>query len=226
MKLQGDYTFDAPQELVWSALKDPAVLGSVMPGGKEFEEKEENEFAGSLSIKVGPVQGDFTANIKLSDVVEPERYNIAVDGQGSTGYVKATGGIKLENRGEQTYMEYAGDAQISGRIASVGQRLMDSTAKSIVRQSLNGLNEYLKAQVAAQQSTSDDVSDTNETDSSETTNDTKPTPVPDYQPPSEAQVAFQVMRDVFDDMVPSALQPWVIIGVLAIIAFILYLIFS
>lgn len=69
MDVSGEYTFDAPQKLVWEALQDPDVLASVMPGGEGFEEVGENEYQGNLKIKVGPVQGKFTGNIKLLDLV-------------------------------------------------------------------------------------------------------------------------------------------------------------
>jgi carbon monoxide dehydrogenase subunit G len=149
MKIAGEYTFDAPQRLVWKALRDPEVLGTIMPGGEGFAEVGENEFAGNLNVKVGPVQGKFQGNIRLSDIVEPESYLIDVDGKGPQGFVKANGRLHLTPQGEQTRMAYEGDAQVGGRIASVGQRLLDSSAKSIIRQSLEGLNQYLKYQVAS-----------------------------------------------------------------------------
>ena len=229
MELKGDYTFDAPQDLVWEAVQDPQVLGSVMPGGKGFEEVGDNEYAGSLTVKVGPVQGAFDAQIKLMDVVAPESYSIQVDAKGAPGFVKATGELKLEGRDEQTYMEYAGNAQIGGRIASVGQRLMDSTAKSIVRQSLEGLNEHLKVQVAHRQATesTETVAEDSVDNATETTTSSVPeVPTSQYKPPSQTQVALTVARDVFDDMVPSQYQPFVILGIVGIIGLIIWLLFS
>lgn len=148
MKVAGEYTFEAPQELVWKALRDPDVLASIMPGGEGFEEVGENQYSGTLNVKVGPVQGKFQGNIQLSDIVEPESYRIDVDGKGPQGFVKANGRLHLTPRGDQTYMTYEGDAQVGGRIASVGQRLLDSSARSIIRQSLEALNQYLKYQLA------------------------------------------------------------------------------
>ena len=86
-------------------------------------------------MKVGPVQGRFQGQITLSDIITPQSYQIVVDGKGAPGFVKATGKMRLEARGNQTFMEYSGQAQVGGRIASVGQRLMDSAARSIIRQS-------------------------------------------------------------------------------------------
>src|SRR5215813_4436523 len=126
MDIAGDYTFDAPQPLVWDALQDPNVLGAVMPGGKGFEQTGDNQYKGLLEVKVGPVQGMFQGEIRLSDIVPPEHYHIDVDGKGAPGFVKASGQMRLEARNGQTFMEYSGQAQVGGRIASVGQRLIDS----------------------------------------------------------------------------------------------------
>lgn len=147
MDLAGEYLFDAPQDLVWEAVQDPDVLGSVMPGGEGVKEIGENEYQTRLKIKVGPVQGKFKGKIKLENIVAPESYDIIVDGKGAPGFVKATGSLKLSPQGEKTLCTYSGKARVGGRIASVGQRLLDASSKAIVNQSLEALNEYLKVQV-------------------------------------------------------------------------------
>ena len=149
MKVEGKYLFDvAPQE-VWDGLLDPAVLAATMPGCEKLELVGENQYEGTLDIKVGPVQGKFQGKIQLEDIRAPEGYTMKVDGRGSPGFVKATAVVDLVGEGDQTRLDYEGDAQVGGRIASVGQRLLDSSAKSIIKQSLEGLNETLKARSAA-----------------------------------------------------------------------------
>lgn len=236
MELNGDYTFDAPQHLVWEALNDPNVLGSVMPGSEGFEEIGENEYAGKLKVRVGPVQGNFEATITLTEINEPDSYTLSVDGKGAAGNVSATGGMNLKPEGDdKTYMEYAGTAQITGRIASVGQRLMDSTARSIVRQSLTALNEYLKVEVAKQapampetKSTTEDTGDSDEPASAppvvDATTPIQPEtpPVPEFTPPSQMEIGMNVMRDVLDDFVPKQFQPLLLGGVIVIIVLILW----
>ena len=221
MKIAGEYTFDAPQELVWQALQDPQVLASVMPGGEEFEEVGENEYAGLLNIKVGPVQGKFKGNITLSDIVPPESYRMEVDGKGPPGFVKANGGLKLSGQEEKTLMAYEGEAQVGGRIASVGQRLLDTSAKSIIRQSLEGLNEYLKTRAAAQTAAEAAGASEEEVAAAVASAD-----VPEYKPPSQTSVAVNVAKDVAGDVVPPRARPILLIVVAIIVILILYLILN
>ena len=210
MEISGEYTFDAPQELVWEALQDPDVLSNAMPGGEGFTEVAENEFTGNLKIRVGPVQGKFKGNIKLVDVVAPESYKMEVDGKGAPGFVKATGGIQLTGQGEKTHLAYEGQAKVGGRIASVGQRLMDTSAKSIIRQSLEGLNEYLKVQVA-QQAVTEAVAGVEQAE------EMAETAVPAYKPPSQTQVAANVAKDIATEYWPY------IIGLVIVLVIVLIL---
>lgn len=230
MEIAGEYTFDAPRKLVWEALLDPNVLGSVMPGGKGFAQTAENQFSGVLEVKVGPVQGTFQGQIKLSDIIAPEHYQIEVDGKGATGFVKATGQLQLEARDQQTSMTYSGQAQVGGRIASVGQRLVESAARSIIRQSLDGLNEYLKieaakqapaptpAPVAAAASTSEAVTTSAPPRMSPATSIAA-----QYKPPSQTALGLQVARDVLNDVVPAKYQLWVLGAIIVIVALIVSL---
>lgn len=216
MDISGDYTFDAPQKMVWDALQDPNVLGSIMPGGKGFEKVADNQYKGVLEVKVGPVQGTFQGEINLSDIVEPISYQMQVDGKGAPGFVKASGKVQLEARDSQTFMEYSGQANIGGRIASVGQRLMDSAARSIIRQSLEALNEYLKVQ-SAQNLPPAAVSQPAEVEA------TAPSlaPASTFKPPSQTTLTINLIKDVFNDFVPAKYQPWlfgaIILAVLIII---------
>lgn len=150
MELAGTYNFEVPRQMVWDALQDPDVLGQIMPGGQKLEKTDENEYKARIKIRVGPVQGVFDGNIKLSEIEPPESYRMDVDGRGQPGFIKAHGNVKLEEDGDHTVMNYEGEAQVGGRIASVGQRLMDSTARAMTRQTLDGLHEYLKSKAAAE----------------------------------------------------------------------------
>jgi len=146
--LAGDYNFEAPVAEVWQALLDPVVLAAVMPGCDKLELVDEG-YVGELNVKVGPVQGKFKGKVKLADVEEEKGYRISVDGHGSQGFVKATGSVKLTPQGAtETRVDYDGDVRVGGRIASVGQRLIEASAKAIVKESLDGLNTNVKARAS------------------------------------------------------------------------------
>lgn len=184
MKVSGEFTFDAPQDEVWEALLDPEVLASVLPGCEKLERTGEDAYEGALKIKVGPVQGKFDGKIGLSDIVPPEGYSMIVDGRGAPGFVKAKAQVKLAADGDQTVMTYDSDAQIGGRIATVGQRLLDSSAKAIIKQSLEGLNKIFEARKTV----------------AESGEDAEPAKV---EAPSQAGFAAKVAREVAKDLVPK-----------------------
>ena len=148
MKLEGDYLFEAPVGEVWKALLDPIVLAAVMPGCEKLD-LVDGQYVGELNIKVGPVQGKFSGKVDLKDLLEPNSYTMLVDGRGAPGFVKATAQVKLESEGANTRMRYDADAQVGGKIASVGQRLLEASSRAITKQSLEGLNENIKLRVAA-----------------------------------------------------------------------------
>jgi carbon monoxide dehydrogenase subunit G len=146
MKLTGEYEFDAPLEDVWKALLDPVVLAATMPGCEKLE-LVGGAYVGELNVKVGPVQGKFSGKVDLEDVVEHESFTMKIDGRGAPGFVKATVPIKLERIASRTKMTYDADASVGGKLASVGQRLVEASAKAIAKQSLEALNETIKARV-------------------------------------------------------------------------------
>lgn len=150
MKLAGDYHFDASVKDVWDALFDPAVLAAAMPGCERLEQID-GQFVGEMKIKVGPVSGTFSGKVALADVEEPSRYRMVIDGRGNAGFVKATATMELAPDGEGTKLHYAGDAQVGGKIASVGERLIDASSRAIVKQSLDNLHENVKIRAAARQ---------------------------------------------------------------------------
>ncbi len=190
MKVAGEYTFDAPRDEVWTGLQDPEVLAATMPGCDKLELVGENEYDGALNIKVGPVQGKFQGKIRLEEIDPPNGYTMRVDGKGAPGFVKATAKIRLEAEGEKTRLGYDGDAQVGGRVASVGQRLLDSSAKAIIRQSLEGLNETLKARAAA-------VAGGAEAD------EAKAAAAAAVKAPSQTGFAAKVAKEVAKDLVPK-----------------------
>ncbi|MCB0170195.1 MAG: carbon monoxide dehydrogenase subunit G [Anaerolineae bacterium] len=232
MELEGTYTFDAPQKVVWDALMDPEVLAKVMPGCEKLEEIEENKYQGVLKIKVGPVQGKFQGVITLSDVNAPDTYTLNVDGKGAPGFMKATGNVKLNSEGNSTVMQYDGTAQVGGRIASVGQRLLDSTAKALTRQSLDNLDKQIQAKlepepVAAPAEAT--VAPHNGAATTAVPAATAParrvsSAPAEIEAPSEFEFAMGVAKNMLEDLVPPEKQPLLAlaaasVGVVAVLMF-------
>lgn len=153
MKIDGSYTFEAPRETVFQMLQDPEVLAKIIPGCEQLDLVGENEYEAALEINVGPVKGKFKGKVVLSNLQPPQSYQMEVTGKGAPGFVKGTAQVRLEEQSAAnlaTVMSYEGDAQVGGRIASVGQRLVESAAKAMIKQSLEGVNQYVTARIQAQ----------------------------------------------------------------------------
>jgi carbon monoxide dehydrogenase subunit G len=147
MKLEGTYAFEAPLATVWQGLFDPEVLARTLPGCDKLE-RQGDQFLGEINVKMGPVQGKFQGKVDILNVVDHESYTMVVDGRGPAGFAKATANIRVKSEGVATRLEYDSEVQVGGRIASVGQRLIDASSRAIVKQSLEGLHEQLKALAA------------------------------------------------------------------------------
>ncbi len=199
MKIEGEHTFNAPRDVVWKTVLDPDVLANVLPGCEDFHEVGENQFAGLLKIKVGPVQGKFKGNVELTDLVEPSSYNLRVRGKGPPGFVDGQGKLELEDAGARTVLHYSVDAKVGGRIASVGQRLLDSSSKVITRQALEGLEQHIDAAAAGEEG------------------DEPPAKV---EAPSQAKFASKVAIGMFDELVPKERRP-LVFGIAAVAALVL-----
>ena len=222
MKLEGTYTFDAPNDIVWEALLDPEVLAKVMPGCEKLEQTGQDEYETALKIKVGPVQGKFQGSVKLSDINAPQSYQMQVEGKGPAGFMKGVGQVQLESQGDSTLMHYTGEAQVGGRIASVGQRLLDSSAKALTRQSLDGLHQQIKARLQAAPETNVETSSDTSAASAASPNKTQ-TSMPEVKAPTQTEFAIGVARNMLEDMLPPERRPIVIAGGLGILALILLL---
>ena len=145
MKIQGEYVFDGPREEVWELLRDPEVLATALPGTQSLTPVSESEYEGKMHVRVGPVSGAFSGRIIASDEVPPESYTLTVEGKGKAAFVKASGDVQLLDQGDgTTLMKYVGEFQVGGKLVSVGQRLIDSVSKRMLRQGLDTLNKTLQ----------------------------------------------------------------------------------
>jgi hypothetical protein len=236
MKLEGSYTFDAPREEVWKALLDPEVLAKVMPGCESLERVGPDEYKAALKIKVGPVQGNFEGGVKLTDIRELESYGMEVDGKGPAGFMKGHGKVWLEAQGgSATLMHYAGEAQVGGRIASVGQRLLDSSAKALTRQSLDGLHKQIQARLQTpNNSNSSEAVAEAEVEAQTPVEAASPSreagsgparPAAVEAPPAPSMIEFGlgVGKHMLDDLLPLERRPVFIGAALAVLALVLFL---
>ena len=218
MKIQGEHTFDAPRERVWRALLDPEVLTRTLPGCERLERTGENEYRGVLNVQIGPVKGQFQGTLHLADILPLEGYHMKLDGSGPSGFMNGQGELRLADAPAGTTLRYDLDAQIGGRIAGLGQRLVESSAKSITRQGLEGLARELAAMT-------DPVRE--ETVKEETAAAAAPVafvpPAPPPVRPTQAEVAARVAGDVARDLVPAEKRPWVIGVGLALLAILVFL---
>jgi len=150
VKIKGSHTLAVPRGVVWEAILDPEVLSRTLPGCEDMAPVGDNRFRGKLKMKVGPVQGVFEGGVELLDLDPPNGYKLKMDGKGAPGFVNGNGSLRLEDADDGgTLLHYEIDAQVGGRIAAVGQRLLDSSAKVLTRQGLQGLEQQLAARAPA-----------------------------------------------------------------------------
>ena len=160
MNIEGTYTFAAPRDVVWPMMLDPEVLANAMPGCEKLEQTDENSYSGILNIRVGPVQGRFNGTIDLSDINAPEGYSLALKGNGAPGFVTGTGSMELIDEGDSCTVRYTSEAQVGGRLAGVGQRLLETSARAIVRQSLEALDQQINAKMHPEMDEDGEVAET------------------------------------------------------------------
>lgn len=132
MDLRGEYRIPVPQEQVWNALNDPEVLRQSIPGCESLDKIEETVYRAIALVKVGPVKARFTGSIELSDLNPPHSYTITGQGKGgAAGFAKGEAKVTLVADGNETILTYTVKATIGGKLAQVGQRLINITARKM-----------------------------------------------------------------------------------------------
>lgn len=132
MELIGEQLIPASQQRTWDSLNDPEVLKSCIPGCETLERTEEGGFAATLALRIGPVSARFKGKLMLSDVQAPDRYTMHFDGQGGmAGFGKGSAQVQLAAADGGTRLSYAAKAQVGGKLAQVGSRLVDAAAAKI-----------------------------------------------------------------------------------------------
>ena len=139
MKIEGSYEIDATPERVFKLLVDPEVLKRFIPGCERLEQTDTNTFATTIKAGVGSIKGVFNGTVRLDDLRPPEHFKMGVDGKGTPGFLKGLGELNLTYNGTTTTVQYSGDIQVGGTIASVGQRMLQGTAKMMASQFFTAL---------------------------------------------------------------------------------------
>ena len=197
VKLTGEYRFELSRDQVWQALLDADVLSRCLPGFERLEEVGENEYEGTLHLRVGPVQGRFQGRLALSDLDPPNGYRLRLKGQGPAGFIDGNGLLELAEEAGGTRLVYDVDAQVGGKIAGVGQRLLDSSARAISEQALTELAKIASATGSASPSAAEVVEPA--------------------AGPTQGQFAAAVAKEVAADLVPRERRPLAIGIVLAVV---------
>ena len=131
MKLSGSYQINLPKEKVWEALNDPDILKQAIPGCEEFIKNSETEFTAKATNKIGPFNASFTGDVELKDLNPPNSYKITGSGNSPVGFASGEASVKLEDENGGTKLIYEVEANVGGKIAQVGARLIDMTAKKM-----------------------------------------------------------------------------------------------
>ena len=135
MEISGEYLIPADRELVWALLNDPEVLKQCIPGCEEITADGEDAFSAKVTLKIGPVKAKFSGDVTLSDKVFPQSYRISGEGKGGiAGFASGGADVLLGEADGGTTLKYEVDAQIGGKIAQLGSRLINSTSKKLADQ--------------------------------------------------------------------------------------------
>jgi carbon monoxide dehydrogenase subunit G len=135
MELKGEYRIPAPREKVWAMLNDPDVLRECIPGCESRVGSPAEGFSARVTTKVGPVKATFNGQVTLSNINPPESYTISGEGKGGVaGFAKGGADVHLSPDGSGTLLAYTVNAQVGGKLAQLGGRLIDSTAKKLADQ--------------------------------------------------------------------------------------------
>jgi len=143
MELEGSHTLDAPRERVWGLLNDPDVLVRITTGLKHLEPEGEDSYRATFQVKMGPIDSSFKGTMSVVDKIAPESYTLLINVDAKIGVVAARGEIHLKEDGSQTLLNFSGRADMSGKLAQLGQRVMSGVGKHFTHQFFQSLEQEL-----------------------------------------------------------------------------------
>jgi carbon monoxide dehydrogenase subunit G len=133
VKVAGAYRLAMPRERAYALLQDPVILARCMPGCESLEKIGEDEYAMRMKMVLAAVSGKFDGKVRITDAVPPSQFRLHVEGTGKIGFMKGDGLLSLTETEGATDVQYDGEVHVGGTIASVGQRLIDGTAKMLIK---------------------------------------------------------------------------------------------
>lgn len=200
MKLSEEKRIEVPRDQVWAGLNDAEILEKSIPGCESLEKVSDTEFNATVSAKVGPVKAKFKGSVTLSDLNPPESYRISGEGKGgAAGFAKGGATITLTEDGDATILKYDVDADVGGKLAQIGGRLLEGTSKKLSAEFFDNFEKAL-------QGGGEDVPEA-------PTEEPEPTPEPDVVPEA-ASPAPEPANTVKSG---AGNKTWAIIGVIAVL---------
>ncbi len=162
MDINGEQRIPAPQATVWDALNDPEALKASIPGCESIDKVSDTQFTARITMAVGPVKAKFSGDVTLSEIDAPNAYTITGKGSGgAAGFGKGSARVTLIPDGSGTLLRYDAKASVGGKLAQIGQRLVDSAAKKMADEFFTNFTAYLTAKgVAATAQTMADAEST------------------------------------------------------------------
>lgn len=201
MDMKGEFRVPLPQNVVWRALNDPEVLKVSIPGCDELIRESDTSFKGKISAAVGPVRAKFAGTATLSDIDAPNGYTLTGNGSGgAAGMVKGGAKVRLVPEGNETLLQYEANAQVAGKLAQIGARLVDMAAKKMADDFFGNF----VAQLQAGQSAS------------------APASTPEPEPATEQQAEEKAVETVSQAVAPER-KAWLVLGLVVLIIVILAL---
>ena len=144
MDMTGEFRIAAPREAVWAALNDPEILRQCIAGCEEIEKSSDTEFAAKVTAKVGPVKARFGGKVTLTDIDPPNGYTITGEGSGgAAGFAKGGAKVALAADGAATVLTYSVQANVGGKLAQIGSRLIDATARKMAEDFFGKFSELV-----------------------------------------------------------------------------------
>src|SRR5437899_2779614 len=154
MDMNGEYRIAAPRQRVWEALNDPEVLHRCIPGCEEIVKQSDVEWTAKVTAKVGPVKAKFAGKVTLSDLDPPNGYTITGEGTGgAAGFAKGGAAVKLTDQGAGTVLSYTVKAQVGGKLAQIGSRLIDGASRKLADEFFACFAAMLSAPAAGEPAT-------------------------------------------------------------------------